>query len=315
MQVVQPELEGDRGAFLAHRLVGLFLDLLDDFLDPRRVDAAVGDQPLDRLLRDLAAVGIEAGEDDRARRVVDDQVDAGGELERADVAPFAADDAALEIVARQVDDRDGRLDGVLRAAALDRLGDVLLGAVDRRFARLGVEPLQEVRRVVARFALDLPDQQLFRLVGGQAGDAFELVLAAARRAARTLSRRPPRSPSRARPARGRGRSSSFSSRSIADLPLGRRGLAPRQRLLERRRLLALLARLALGLHQDVVRLLLGLEQRFLLAGFGVALGVPDDAQRPVLRRGRWFRRRCACGWRPRRRTSRRRPRRSRRRVR
>ena len=77
------------------------------------MDAAVGDQPLDGLLRDLAAVGIEAREDDRAGRVVDDQVDAGGELERADVAPLAADDASLQIVARQIDDRDGGLDRVL----------------------------------------------------------------------------------------------------------------------------------------------------------------------------------------------------------
>ena len=185
MQIVQAELEGDRGAFLAHRLVGLVLDLLDDFFDARRVDAAVGDQPLDRLLGDLAAVGIEAGEDDRARRVVDDQIDAGGELERADVAPLAADDAALQIVARQIDDRDGRLDRVLGAAALDGFGDVLLGAVDRRLARFGVEPLQQVRRVVARVALDLLEQQLLGLVGGQAGDAFELVLLLRRRAART----------------------------------------------------------------------------------------------------------------------------------
>ena len=110
MQIVQAELERDRRAFLAHRLVGLVLHLLDDFFDARRMDAAVGDQPLDRLLGDLAAVGIEAGQDDRARRVVDDQVDAGGELERADVAALAADDAPLEIVARQVDDRHRGLD-------------------------------------------------------------------------------------------------------------------------------------------------------------------------------------------------------------
>ena len=56
MQIVEAELEGDRRAFLAHRLVGLVLDLLDDLFDARRVNAAVGDQALDRLLGDLAAV-------------------------------------------------------------------------------------------------------------------------------------------------------------------------------------------------------------------------------------------------------------------
>ncbi len=60
VEIVQAELEGDRRAFLAHLLVGFVLDLLDDLLDARRMDAAVGDQPLDRLLGDLAAVGIEA---------------------------------------------------------------------------------------------------------------------------------------------------------------------------------------------------------------------------------------------------------------
>ena len=42
-----------------------------------------------------------------AGRVVDDHVDAGRLLEAADVAPFAADDAALHVVRRQLDDRDG----------------------------------------------------------------------------------------------------------------------------------------------------------------------------------------------------------------
>ena len=176
MQVVQAELERDRRAFLAHRIVGLVLHLLDDLLDARRMDAAVGDQPLDRLLRDLAAVRVEAGEDDRAGRVVDDQLDAGGELERADVAPLAADDAPLQVVARQVDDRDRGFDGVLGGAALDRFGDVLLGAVGGGLARFGVEPLDQVGGVVPRVAFDLLEQQLLRFVGRQAGDALELVL-------------------------------------------------------------------------------------------------------------------------------------------
>ena len=79
MEVEQPELERRRLALLADRLLHLGLDLLDDLLDARRMDAAVGDQPLDRLARDLAAERIEAREDDRARRVVDDQLDAGGQ--------------------------------------------------------------------------------------------------------------------------------------------------------------------------------------------------------------------------------------------
>ena len=278
MQIVQAELERDRRAFLAHRLVGLVLDLLDDLFDARRVDAAVGDQPLDRLLRDLAAVGIEAGQDDRARRVVDDEIDAGRELERADVAPLAADDAALQVVARQVDDRDGRLDGVLGGAALDGLGDVLLGAVGGRFARFGVEPLQQIGRIVPRVAFDLLDQQLLGFVGGQAGDAFELVLLlrdellvlrrGGGRRLLALVRRPARAPpapsraARSRPAARRAPLRAGSASARAPRPAGGPARACRS-----------------ASTQQLVRLLLGVEQRFLLAGFGVALGVLDDAER------------------------------------
>ena len=69
------------------------------------MDASVRHELLERQPRDLAADRIEAGHDDGVGRVVDDDVDAGGELERADVSAFAADDAALHLVVRQ---RDGR---------------------------------------------------------------------------------------------------------------------------------------------------------------------------------------------------------------
>ena len=244
------------------------------------MDAAVRNQPLDRLLGDLAAVRIEAGQDDRARRVVDDQVDAGRQLERADVAAFAADDPPLEIVAGQVDDRDRGLDRVLGAAALDRLGDVLLGAIDRGLARFGVEPLQQVGRVVACLAFNLLDQQLLGLVGGQPGDALELVLVLGDELLALRERRG-------------GVALAIAQRLVAAcqllletidrrLAVGRRRLAAGQRLLHRRRLLAVGAGLTLRLHQDVVRLFLRLEQRFFLAGFGVACGVLGQAQRLFL---------------------------------
>ena len=63
----------------------------------------------ERDLRGLAADAVERREHDRLRRVVDDEVDAGEVLEGADVAAFAADDPALHVVGRELDERDGRL--------------------------------------------------------------------------------------------------------------------------------------------------------------------------------------------------------------
>ena len=144
------------------------------------MDAAVRDEALDRLARDLAAERVEAREDDRARRVVHDELDAGRELERADVASLASDDASLHVVAREIDDGHGRLDRVLGGAALDGVGDDLLRARAGHLARLGFDALDEVGGVPARVRFDLFEEELFRLVVGQARHALELALALGR---------------------------------------------------------------------------------------------------------------------------------------
>ena len=58
------------------------------------------EQLLERQPGDLAAHAVEAREDDRAGRVVDDEVDPGELLQGADVASLAADDPALHVVGR-----------------------------------------------------------------------------------------------------------------------------------------------------------------------------------------------------------------------
>ena len=166
---------------------------------------------------------------------------------------------------------------MLGAAALNRFGDVLLGLVDRRLARFGIEPLEEIGGVVPRLALHLLQQQLLGFVGGEAGDALELTLLR-RDELLVLGRR------------RRRRFLPLADGAVARvqlllepldgaLPLADHRFAPRQRLLERRRLLPLLTRLLLGVHQDLVRLLFGFEQRFFLVRLGVALRVLDDPER------------------------------------
>ena len=54
---------------------------------------------------DLAADRVEAADEHRLGRVIDDQVDARGLLQGADVAALAADDAALHLVRRDGHDR------------------------------------------------------------------------------------------------------------------------------------------------------------------------------------------------------------------
>ena len=188
-------------------------------------------------------------------------------LERADVAALAADDAALEVVARQVDDRDGGFDGVLGGAALDGVGDVLLGAVGGGLARLGVEPLDQVGGVVPRVGLDLLEQQLARLVGGQAGDALQLVLLVGDELLDCAWRRPRRA------SRGRATAcvarAQLLSRAARSRPGARRARASCRRAPARAPAISCRRSRACrsASASELVRLLLGLEQRFLLAGF------------------------------------------------
>ena len=127
------------------------------------------EQLLQRHARDLAPHAVEARQHDGVRRVVDDEVDAGEVLERADVAPLAADDAALHVVGRELDDGDGRLRGVAgrRAAASRPRGCSARAAPPRAWSppRSGADPRRSWR---ASSSTSLSSSCL-RLPGAQPG--------------------------------------------------------------------------------------------------------------------------------------------------
>ncbi len=141
-------LVGGLLAGLAHDELDLGARLGDDLLDPARVDAAVGDELGHGQPGHLAADGIEPGEHDRLGRVVDDEVDPGRLFERADVAALAADDPALHLVRRQMDDRDRVLGGVVRGHALHRGDDDVAGTVLGVLAGGTLDRAGELDRVV-----------------------------------------------------------------------------------------------------------------------------------------------------------------------
>jgi hypothetical protein len=158
------------------QLLDLGLAPLVGVLDPLRVDPAVGDQPVQGEPGDLAPHRVKAGEQDGLGRVVDDQVDAGHGLEGPDVAALAADDAALHLIARQVQDRDHGLAGLLGGDALDGQRDDLAGALVALGLGLVLDVPDDERRFPLGLVLDGGDQLGLGLVGGEAGDALEFAL-------------------------------------------------------------------------------------------------------------------------------------------
>ena len=98
-----------------------------DLLDASRLDPPVLDELLERHARGLPADRVEAGEHHGLGGVVDDDVDARRGLERADVPALPADDPALHVLARQREDADAGLCGLLGRDPLDRDRDDLAG--------------------------------------------------------------------------------------------------------------------------------------------------------------------------------------------
>ena len=174
VELAAVRLEDRLLARLADVILELRLREVVHLLDPRRVDAPVLDQLLERHPRHLAAEPVERREDDRLRRVVDDEVDAGQVLERADVAALAADDPALHVVGGQLDDRDGRLGRVARGDALERVGDEGPGAAPRLGPRLLLQLADAAGELVPDQVLRALEQLVLRLGDGQPGDPLEL---------------------------------------------------------------------------------------------------------------------------------------------
>src|SRR4051794_1123698 len=172
-QARDPRVVGCLVTGLADDEVDLRARLRDDLLDAAGVDPAVGDELRDRDPRDLPPDGVEPGEDDGLRRVVDDQVDAGRLLERADVAALAADDPALHLVARQVDDAHRVLRGVVRGDPLHRRDDDLARLLLRLVARPALDRPCDLHGVVLGFLADRLEQDALRVLGRQPRDLLQ----------------------------------------------------------------------------------------------------------------------------------------------
>ena len=133
-------------------------DALGHFLDARGVDAAILQEFREHAPGRLAAHGVERGDHDRLRRVVDDQIDAERLLERADVPPLAPDDPPLHVVRRQRHGGDEPLRDVVRRAPLDGGGEDFAGAAIRILLNFRLDLARAAVRGVPHLLLDGGEQ-------------------------------------------------------------------------------------------------------------------------------------------------------------
>ena len=96
-------------------------------------------------------------------RVVDDEVDAGQVLERADVAALPADDPPLHVVRGKLDERHRRLGGSARRDPLQSVGDEVARPALGLGLRLLLELAHTAGELVAHLLLRLGEDPLPRL--------------------------------------------------------------------------------------------------------------------------------------------------------
>ena len=171
-------------ARLEHRLfarlfdggVDLASDLVHHFLYAGGMDASVGDEFLESETRHFAPYGIEAGQRDDVRGVVDDEIDARRGLEGADVPAHASDDPALHFVVGECHYADGVLRRVIRRATLYGGGNDILRLADGVLFRLRFDGF----RLGCGALLYIFEMRVFkfrrRLFPRHARDSFQLTL-------------------------------------------------------------------------------------------------------------------------------------------
>src|SRR5262249_20386209 len=95
-------------------------------------------------------------------------------FEGANVAPFAADDAPLHVVAGNVNGADGGVRGMPRRDSLNSRDDDFARLLVAGRANALLVLVDSVRKFVAEFALDALEQNGFRLIAGHAADFVQL---------------------------------------------------------------------------------------------------------------------------------------------
>ena len=138
------------------------------------MDAAVGNELFQCQSCDLPADGVERGHGDGLGGVVDDQIHTGDGFQRADVAAFPADDAALHFVVGQRHHGNSGFGGVVSGAALNGRGDDLPGGGLGLVLQLCLDLLDLHGRVVTHILFHALQQVLPGLLLGQTGNALQL---------------------------------------------------------------------------------------------------------------------------------------------
>src|SRR5712692_2789701 len=138
------------------------------------VDAPIENEPGQSQSSYFTTHRIETGENNRLWRVIDDQVDAGGGLKCANIAPLTSDDTPLHFVVGQWHHRHNRFGNLVGCAALNGEGDDFSCAGIGLFACLFFNQTDTLRGFGANLIFNAAQQEFPGLLLRKLGDTFYL---------------------------------------------------------------------------------------------------------------------------------------------
>src|SRR5579875_3384301 len=140
---------------LAHHHLDLLARFGNHIFDARGVNATVEDELIKRDTRHLTPNGIETGKNDSFWSIINDEINAGCRLKRADVAPLTSDNSPFHLFVGQLHHRDYGFGYLVRGTTLDRQRNNLAGTCLGLLPRLLFNQACPLRSFLAYLALDL----------------------------------------------------------------------------------------------------------------------------------------------------------------
>ena len=156
-------------------LFDIVAHLCDELFDTPRMNTPVLDQLGKGAPCDFPPNRIKSADQHQPRRVVHNDIHAGGLLERANIAAFAAYDPTFHVVGGNLHARYDLLGGVLGCVSLNRGNDDFARALLRLVTSGRRHPFDQFRRFVFEFVLEGLQHGLCGFLLRHAGD-FEKLL-------------------------------------------------------------------------------------------------------------------------------------------
>ena len=163
-------------ALLAHHAFNFLLRFFHHFLDSRRMDPSVNDQTFQSDPRNFSSHRVKAGQYNRLRGIVDDQLNSGHRLQGTNIPALSANDAALHLIAWELYYGNGRLRHMIGRTSLNGSHHVLLRFLFRFFLCLALQLLDQLCSIMLHIFFHRFQKIFLRLLGGQTGNFFQLFL-------------------------------------------------------------------------------------------------------------------------------------------